>query len=119
VEVAPEGVAVAWTEDGMLAAVNFFQSEQMAMLDRVPDEEFLVYRHRARIAAWYDNHKGRIDLNAAMMLCRDHEIGLCDHGETRSEPIGTIYSWVAELGTGSLRVAHGRPCENEYQVITL
>jgi hypothetical protein len=52
-------------------------------------------------------------------LVRGHENGLCDHGETRSQPFGTIYSWVAELGTGKVHVAHGRPCENEYQVITL
>ena len=119
VEAAPEGVVVALTQDDMLAAVNFFQSEQMAHLDRVPDEEKLVYRHKARITAWYENNKGQIDLDAAKRLCRDHEIGLCDHGETRSEPLGTIYSWVAELGTGKVHFSHGRPCENEYQVITL
>jgi hypothetical protein len=32
---------------------------------------------------------------------------------------GTIYSWVVELGTGQVHVAHGRPCQNKYQVITL
>ena len=60
-----------------------------------------------------------IDLDTAKRLCSDHEIGLCDHGETRSEPFGTIYSWVAELGAGENRVAHRRPCENEYKVIEL
>lgn len=119
VEAAPEGVDVACTQDGMLAAVNFFQSEQLAHLDRVPDEGNIVYRHKARITAWYDAHKGQIDLDAAKRLCSDHEIGLCDHGETRSEPLGTIYSWVAELGTGQVHVAHGRPCQNEYRVIPL
>ena len=117
VEAAPEGVVVALTQGGMLAAVNLFQSEQMAHLDRVPDEGNLVYRHKARITAWYDDHKGQIDLDAAKRLCSDHEIGLCDHGEGRSEPFGTIYSWVAELGTGEIHIAHGRPCENEYKVI--
>jgi hypothetical protein len=119
VEAAPEGVDVALTQDGMLAAINLIQSEGMQHLDRVPAEGELVYRHKARITAWYDDHKGQIDLDAAKRLCSDHEIGLCDHGEARSEPFGTIYSWVAELGTGEIHVAHGRPCENEYQVITL
>jgi hypothetical protein len=119
VETTPEGVGVALAEDGMLAAINLIQSEGMQHLDHVPDEGELVNRHKARITAWYDDHKGQIDLDAAKRLCSDHEIGLCDHGETRSEPFGTIYSWVAELGTGEIHVAHERPCENEYQVITL
>ena len=67
----------------------------------------------------YHNNKGQIDLDAAKRICRDREIGLCDHGETGSEPFGTIYSWVAELGTGEIHVAHGRPCQNAYQVMAL
>jgi hypothetical protein len=34
-------------------------------------------------------------------------------------PFGTIYSWVAELGTGKVHVAHGKPCENEYKVVEI
>jgi predicted choloylglycine hydrolase len=119
VEAAPEGVDVAFTKDGMLAAINLFQSEGMHHLDRVPDEGKLVYRHSKRIPAWYDAHKGRIDVDAAKKLCSDHEIGLCDHGEGRPEPFGTIYSWVAELGTGEIHFAHGRPCQNEYKLMEL
>jgi len=119
VEAAPEGVDAVFADDGILSASNMFESEQMQHLDRVPDEGNLVYRHKARITAWYDDHKGQIDLDTAKRLCSDHEIGLCDHGETRSEPFGTIYSWVAELGTGEIHVAHGRPCENEYKIIEL
>jgi hypothetical protein len=119
VEAAPEGADVALIQDGLLAAINLIQSEGMQHLDRAPDQGALVHRHRARRTAWYGDHKGQIDHGAAKRLCSDHEIGLCDHGETRSEPFGTIYSWVAELGTGQVRVAHRRPCENEYRVLTL
>jgi isopenicillin-N N-acyltransferase-like protein len=119
VEAAPERVDVAFTKDGMLAAINLFQSPEMGGLEHTLGQENIVYRHSKRIPAWYDAHKGRIDLDAAKRLCSDHEIGLCDHGETRSEPFGTIYSWVAELGTGGIHVAHGKPCENEYKVFEL
>jgi predicted choloylglycine hydrolase len=119
VEAAPEGVEVALTEDGMLAAINMIQTEGMQHLERIAEEGHIVYRHKERITAWYDDHKGQIDLDAAKQLCRDHESGLCDHGEARAEPFGTIYSWVAELGTGEIHVAHGRPCENDYQVFEL
>jgi len=116
VEAAPEGVDVALAKDGMLAAINLFQSQQMARLEHTPGKENIVYRHKKRIIAWYDTRKGRIDLDAAKRLCSDHEIGLCDHGENRSEPFGTIYSWVAELGTGKIHVAQGRPCKSGYEV---
>jgi predicted choloylglycine hydrolase len=119
VEAAPEGVDAVFTNDGILSAINMLESEQMQHLDRVPDEEYLVARHQERIKAWHENSRGEIDLNAAKRLCSDHEVGLCDHGETKSEPFGTIYSWVAELGAGEIHVAHGRPCENEYQVFEL
>jgi hypothetical protein len=39
--------------------------------------------------------------------------------EGRSELFGIIYSWVAELGTGKVHVAHGKPCENEYKVVEI
>jgi len=119
VEAAPEGVDAVFADDGILSSSNMFESEQMQHLDRVPDEEYLVARNRKRIKSWYDDSRGEIDLDAAKRLCSDHEIGLCDHGETKSEPFGTIYSWVAELGTGEIHVAHGRPCENEYEVMEL
>ncbi len=119
VEAAPEGVAVVFAEDGIGSAINRFESEGMVHLNRVPDGEYLVERHRKRIRAWYDRSRGGIDLYAAKRLCSDHEIGLCDHGETKSEPFGTIYSWVAELGTGEMHVAFGRPCDNAYKVIEL
>jgi len=119
VEAAPERVDVAMTRDGMLAAINLYQSPEMGGLEHALGEENLVHRHKKRIPAWYEAHKGQIDLDAAKKLCSDHEIGLCDHGEGRAEPFGTIYSWVAELGTGKIHVAHGRPCENEYKIIEL
>jgi len=119
VEAAPERVEVAFTQDGLLAAINLYQSQEMAHLECAPGTENLVHRHKKRIPAWYEAHKGQIDLDAAKRLCSDHEIGLCDHGEGRSEPFGTIYSWVAELGTGEIHIAHGRPCQNEYKAIEL
>ncbi len=116
VEAAPEGVDVAFTVDGMLAAINTFQSEQMAQLDDVPGSDNVVYLYQSRIAAWYDGNQ-EYDLDLAKTLCSDHEIGLCAHSGTKSEFVGTIYSWIAELGTGEVHVAHGKPCENEYQVL--
>jgi len=119
VEAAPEGVDVVFADDGILSAINMYQSEKMQYFERIPEEEYIVHRNKKRIKAWYDDSRGEIDLNAAKRLCSDHEIGLCDHGETKSVPFGTIYSWVAELGTGKIHVAHGRPCESEYKVIEL
>ena len=119
VEVVPEGIDVCMQSDGMLAAVNFLQSEALEGLDRVPSPDNIVVRYRERIAAWYDQHNGSIDLAKLQSLCADNANGLCDHGETWDQPAGTIYSWTAELGTNRLQVADGRPCEVGYQATQL
>jgi predicted choloylglycine hydrolase len=116
VEAAPEGVDVALTDDGLLASINLFQAEQMAHLDKVPSADDVVYAHQERIAAWRDENQV-YDLDLAKKLCSDHESGLCAHYGVSSDSVATIYSWVAELGTGEVHVAHGSPCENEYQVL--
>jgi hypothetical protein len=37
----------------MLAAINLYQSQEMAHLKSAPGEENLVHRHKKRIPAWY------------------------------------------------------------------
>jgi len=119
VEVCPEGVDVAETDDGMLATVNMYQSEAMSPYDRVPEGRDLIPESKRRIEAWYKANRGEIDLDKAIGFASDHDAGICDHGEYSAEPYGTIYSWVGKLGTGELHLAHGRPCENEYQLYKL
>lgn len=119
VEVAPEeGVDVTITDDGMLATVNMFQSEAMSPYDRVPDGDNWVYDFQRRIEAWYEANRGMIDLETAIAFSSDHDAGICNHGEPNVR-CGTIYSWVGELGTDEIHVAHGRPCENPYQAFQL
>jgi len=119
VEVAPDGVEATITDDGMLATVNMFQSEAMSPLDRVPDAAaHWVYGFQERITAWYEAHRGTIDLERAIAFASDHDAGICNHGEPNVW-CGTIYSWVGELGTNKLHLALGRPCENEYQLYRL
>ena len=119
VEVCPEGVDVAETEQGMLATVNMFQSEAMSDYDRVPDGRDLIRESKSRIEAWYEENRGAIDLDKAIRFASDHDAGICDHGEYSDEPYGTIYSWVGELGADEIHLAHGRPCENPYLAFQL
>lgn len=114
VEAAPEGVDVQLTCDGMLATVNTFQSEAMASHDRVPDGD-TIHAYLSRIQAWYEANAGSVSAKSVMEFCSDHESGICDHGGYVDEPCGTIYSWVAELGTDELQLAFGRPCESAYE----
>jgi isopenicillin-N N-acyltransferase-like protein len=118
IEVAPEGVEATITDDGMLATVNMFQSEAMSPYDRVPDGDNWVYDFQRRIEAWYEANRGMIDLQTAIAFSSDHDAGICNHGEPNVR-CGTIYSWVGELGTDELHLAHGRPCENEYRLYKL
>jgi len=115
VEAAPEGVDVAMTDDGMLSTVNMFQSAAMAPYDRVPNPGNVIFEYRRRIEAWYDADRGAIDLGKTIAFASDHDAGICDHGKEWEESFGTIYSWVTELGTDELRVAHGRPCQTPYE----
>ena len=118
VEVAPEGVDVAASDDGMLATVNMLQSEAMSPLNRVPDAANWVYGFQKRINAWYEANRGTIDLEKTIAFSSNHDAGICNHGEPNVW-CGTIYSWVGELGTGELHLAHGRPCENKHQLYKL
>ncbi len=118
VEAAPEGVEVAISGDGALYTVNLFQAPSMESLNRVPEDD-VSHAYRRRIDAWIEEHKGRIDSPSTMAFCSDHDQGICDHGAHMGVPGGTIYSWVGELGEGELHLAHGRPCENEYQLYRL
>jgi len=118
VEVAPEGVDVTMTDDGMLATVNMFQSEALSPYDRLTDEEDWVPEFKRRIEAWFEAKRGTIDLDEAIRFASDHDAGICNHGEPNVR-CPTIYSWVGELGTNELHVALGRPCQNEYRLYTL
>lgn len=118
VEAAPEGVDVTTTVDGMLSTVNMFQSSAMAPLNRVPEDD-VSHTDQRRIEAWYEEHEARLDIPSAVAFCSDHNDGVCDHGRHMNVPGGTIYSWVGELGTGEILVAHGRPCENEHRRLEL
>ena len=118
VEVCPEGVDVAETEQGMLATVNMFQSETMSAYDRVPEGRDSIHKCKRRIEAWYEANRGAIDLDKAIGFASDQDAGICNHGEPNVRT-GTIYSWVGELGTDELHLALGRPCENPYQAFQL
>jgi isopenicillin-N N-acyltransferase-like protein len=118
VEVAPEGVEATITDDGMLATVNMFQSEAMSPCDQLSERGAWVPEFKRRIEVWYEANRGTIDLDEAIRFASDHDAGICNHGEPNVR-CPTIYSWVSELGTGELHLAHGRPCENEYQLYKL
>ena len=119
VEVAPEGVDVALTDDDMLATVNMFQSQKLSSHDRVPGEDNCIFAYQKRIDIWFKANQGNIALEKAMAFARDHDAGLCDHGQHMNVPGGTIYSWVGELGTNELHLSHGRPCQTHAQRVPL
>jgi len=118
VEVAPEGVDVTITENGALYTVNRFQSDPLASLSEVPDDN-MIHTYQHRIEAWAEKHMGRLDIPSAVAFCSDHDEGICDHGCHMTVPGGTIYSWVGALGQGEIHLAHGRPCENAHRLYKL
>ena len=118
IEVAPEGIDVVETDQGMVSTVNTFQATSLRPYDNMPEND-ICHEYKQRIARWYEAGKGHIDVGLAKQLCSDHVDGICEHGEGWDNPGGTIYSWVAALGTNELELAHGRPCETPYEHIQL
>ncbi|NHI84023.1 MAG: hypothetical protein EAX81_06955 [Candidatus Thorarchaeota archaeon] len=112
VECTPRGVSSFESQDGLNTVCNFFMLEGTRHFDKMPrDDRSRVYYRR--INDWFDQHRGKISLGKAEDFCRDHENGICEH---LKDPLGgTIWSWIAELGTGKIYLASGYPCQNRYR----
>jgi hypothetical protein len=78
------------------------------------------------ITHWYNTQKKPITMDSIKSILRDHEYGVCDHqqgvsydkdGNRKTEDIaGTLWSWIATLGTGEVEICEGSPCKNDYFV---
>ncbi|MFX1538284.1 MAG: carcinine hydrolase/isopenicillin-N N-acyltransferase family protein [Promethearchaeota archaeon] len=113
-ECTPEKINITLFNDFVIVN-NFFQSEQMKHLEKNMPETDRAYRSHWTIKNWILKHKGTITTSSVKEVCKGHENGICEHLEDG----GTIWSWIAELGTGVLEMAEGYPCKNDYKQFTL
>lgn len=111
VEVSPAKVRAEVSADYLRVVNNFFMLDGTRELDSMPREDRSWEYHR-RIHAWFQAAGSRIGLEHIKGICRSHENGICEH--LRDPLGGTIYSWISELGTGTLHLSVGYPCRNRY-----
>jgi predicted choloylglycine hydrolase len=112
VECAPKGVSSLISQHSLNAVCNFFMLEGTQQFDKMPEDDRSRMYYK-RINDWFEQYRGRITLSKVKEFCRDHERGICEHLD---DPLGgTIWSWVAELGTGKICLASGYPCQNRYR----
>lgn len=111
IEVSPTKVRAEVSDEGINVANNFFILQDMRELDSMPKDDRSWTYHR-RIHDWFLNTKHKIGLKQVKEICRNHETGICEH--LQDPPGGTIYSWISELGSGTIHLSVGYPCSNHY-----
>ena len=113
VEVAPEQVNTLPAQNGFTVATNHFQSEKMSQYSCEITDEIAgtTFTRLQKVNSWFEANKGRIDLDSVKRVLSGHENGVCDHQEWG----GTIWSWIAFLGTDKVEICAGPPCTHEYE----
>ena len=112
VEVTPEQVNTV-PANGVCVATNHFQSEKMSQYSfKITDEiAGTTFTRLQKVNDWFEANKGKITIDSVKRVLSGHESGVCDHQEWG----GTIWSWIALLGTGNVEICAGPPCTHEYE----
>lgn len=111
VEVSPTKVHAKVVNDDLNVVNNFFMLEGTRELDSMPMND-RSWMYHSRIHAWFQDIGRSVELKQVKEICRSHEFGICEH--LPDPPGGTIYSWISELGTGTIHLSVGYPCSNRY-----
>ncbi|MFX0206927.1 MAG: C45 family autoproteolytic acyltransferase/hydrolase [Candidatus Hodarchaeota archaeon] len=131
VEATPDKVFTTYAQDEFLIATNHFQSKEMQQLE-IEITEANAHTTITRlegITHWYSTQKKPVTIDSIKSILRDHEHGVCDHqqgasynedGKREDEDMaGTLWSWIATLGTNEVEVCAGSPCKNNYRCISV
>ncbi|HZQ04195.1 MAG TPA: C45 family peptidase [Gaiellaceae bacterium] len=126
VEAAPGDFSQVWLafpEGGLLCHANHYISDTRGIKDvsrwYVPDSPFRL----DRIQRLLDDRDDGVDSHAIEAALRDHAshpLGICKHGDPavhEYEQSVTVASVIYDLTAGTMLLAEGRPCEQEYQLL--
>jgi len=116
VETAPERTRVTY-RDAIIATTNHFHHPDMRGLED-PDFDYTSTHARyANIEGWHRENLEDVTIDLVKRLLGDHDAGVCNHYEHGGVRGGTIWSWIAPLGSRIAHVCHGPPCSNPYEII--
>ena len=125
-EASPSDVACLYPEDGLLVHSNNFlvpspSTDRVDILKKIwPDT--LVRWHRAQ--ELMKREGGQIGVDSFQRVLRDHlsyPVSICRHPDEQVEgfrQMATLASMIMDLDEGSIYIAEGLPCENEYYKLT-
>jgi predicted choloylglycine hydrolase len=120
VEAAPKRVQVIRPENGFAAITNQFQSDDMQRYEYVRKRPATSYRRLCTLREWFAARRGPITAKDVKdILSAPYPVGVCQMFTGRHKGVGTLWSWTASLGTGSMDFAAGPPGEEFYKTYTL
>lgn len=118
VEASPERVNVTRPTNGFAAVTNHFVSESMR--DLQPDEEVHGHSHSRLNNLRRLNAEDALTMETLQATLADPDGGVCSCGsEDDDDPIETLWSWTADLGTPSVELAAGRPDSTPFTDVQL
>jgi len=112
-EVTTNKIHVRRPISNYIIITNHFQEPQMQELENLnerPPDSPQRYNGVDRLLS---ANLGKIDLEIAKKILRDHENLICSHID--SIKLGTLWSIVASLGERNAWIADEHPCKTEYQ----
>jgi len=112
-EVTTKKIHVRRPSSDYIIITNQFQEPQMQELETLnerPPDSPQRYNGVDRLLSL---NLGKIDLEFAKKILRDHENLICSHIDFIK--LGTLWSLVASLGERTAWIADGHPCKTEYQ----
>lgn len=122
IEAAPARVHVIRPDNGFAAVTNQFQSDEMAHCEYVRRRPPTSYRRLCTLREWFAARQEPITPEDAQnVLSTPHPRGVCAllGGRSGKRGVGTLWSWTAAPGAGSLDLASGPPGETPYRTYHL
>ncbi|MFW9920283.1 MAG: hypothetical protein ACFFED_11830 [Candidatus Thorarchaeota archaeon] len=101
----------------LILATTHYLCEEMDEYENLKLDFEWTYERERRVRDWYRERSGNIGLRDVQDVLSSHEYGVCCHWLEDGEDAGTTWSWAADLGTCTLKVSLGPPCENGYKEI--
>jgi len=120
VETCPEYVADISYPEGFAVSTNHYFDNKMKEFQRPVKIHYDSSLRRYNNAlSWFKENKGNISTENAIELTSKHGNGLCDHFKDGKQDGSTIWSWIYQYSGSELLLAHGPPCANSYQNMSL
>ncbi|ELY96875.1 C45 family autoproteolytic acyltransferase/hydolase [Natrialba taiwanensis] len=118
VEASPERVEVTRPSNGFAAITNHFLSESMD--DLQPNEEIHPNSEQRLGHLKRLDEEDTLTMEMLQSTLADPDAGACACGsDDDDDPIETLWSWTAELGTPSVELAAGRPDIGEFTQVPI